>query len=155
MQRPTSFSRAGGHYSKSSAACVCRRPLAVVVERKGESFRVTRVRVVEVAAELDGAIVVIVVVGVGAYQLSEIEARRRTIRFPEFVPVALGGSAVLDVFAALPVPVCLPQEAILPLVRVRVELSIISVLVEQRIRPLVVTLSVRDGALSFRTKEGR
>jgi hypothetical protein len=44
LQRPTSFSRAGGHYSKSSAACVCRRPLAVVVERKGESFRVTRVR---------------------------------------------------------------------------------------------------------------
>ena len=56
LQRPTSFSRAGGHYSKSSAACVCRRPLAVVVERKGESFRVTRVRVVEVASELDGAI---------------------------------------------------------------------------------------------------
>ena len=49
LQRPTSFSRAGGHYSKSSAACVCRRPLAVVVERKGESFRVTRVRVVEVS----------------------------------------------------------------------------------------------------------
>ncbi len=134
MQRSTSL-------LKSSAACVCRRPLAVVVERKGESFRVIRVRVVEVAAELDGAIVVIVVVGVGAYQLGEIEARRRTIRFPEFVPVALGGSAVLDVFAALPVPVCLPQEAILPLVRVRVELSIISVLVEQRIRPLVVTLT--------------
>ena len=101
MQRPTSFSRAGGHYSKSSAACVCRRPLAVVVERKGESFRVIRVRVVEVAAELDGAIMVIVVVGVGAYQLGEIEARRRTIRFPEFVPVALGGSAVLDVGSLL------------------------------------------------------
>ena len=63
------------------------------MERKGESFRVIRVRVVEVAAELDGAIMVIVVVGVGAYQLGEIEARRRTIRFPEFVPVALGGSA--------------------------------------------------------------
>ena len=83
------------------------------MERKGESCRVIRVRVVEVAAELDGAIMVIVVVGVGAYQLGEIEARRRTIRFPEFVPVALSGLAVLDVFAALPVPVCLPQEAIL------------------------------------------
>ena len=35
---------------------VSRCPLAVVVERKGESFRVIRVRVVEVAAELDGAI---------------------------------------------------------------------------------------------------
>ena len=31
------------------------------MERKGESFRVIRVRVVEVAAELDGAIMVIVV----------------------------------------------------------------------------------------------
>ena len=64
---------------------MCRRPLAVVVERVGE----TRSRVVEVAAELDGAILVLVVVGVGAYQLGEIEARRRTIRLPEFVPVAL------------------------------------------------------------------
>ena len=79
MQRSTSLLKSGETLSKSSAACVCRRPLAVVVERKGESFRVIRVRVVEVAAELDGAIVVIVVVGVGAYQLSEIEARRRTI----------------------------------------------------------------------------
>ena len=67
LQRSTSL-------LKSSAACVCRRPLAVVVERKGESFRVIRVRVVEVAAELDGAIMVIVVVGVGAYQLGEVEA---------------------------------------------------------------------------------
>ena len=72
---------------KSSAACVCRRPLAVVVERVGESCRVIWVRVVEIAAELDGAIMVIVVVGVGAFQLGEIEARRRTIRLPEFVPV--------------------------------------------------------------------
>ena len=74
---------------KSSAACVCRRPLAVVVERVGE----TRSRVVEVAAELHGAIVVlgvvVVVVGVGAFQLGEIEARRRTILFREFVPVAV------------------------------------------------------------------
>ena len=38
-----------GDTIQSSAACVCRRPLAVVVERKGESFRVIRVRVVEVA----------------------------------------------------------------------------------------------------------
>ena len=68
---------------------MCRRPLAVVVERKGELVGVIRVRVVEVAAELHGAIVVVVVVGVGAYQLGEIEARRRTIRLPEFVPVAL------------------------------------------------------------------
>ena len=112
MQRSTSLFKGRGTLSKSSAACVCRRPLAVVVERKGESFRVIRVRVVEVAAELDGAIMVIVVVGVGAYQLGEIEARRRTIRFPEFVPVALGGSAVLDVFAALPVPVRLPWVAL-------------------------------------------
>ena len=69
---------------------MCRRPLAVVVERVGE----TRSRVVEVAAELHGAILVLVVVGVGAYQLGEIEARRRTITFPEFVPVAVKFLAV-------------------------------------------------------------
>ena len=57
------------------------------MERVGE----TRSRVVEVAAELDGAILVLVVVGVGAYQLGEIEARRRTIRLPEFVPSACWG----------------------------------------------------------------
>ena len=76
---------------KSSAACVCRRPLAVVVERVGETR--SRLGVVEVAAELHGAIVVlgvvVVVVGVGAFQLGEIEARRRTILFREFVPVAV------------------------------------------------------------------
>ena len=90
-----SFQEQGGTFQVLCCVRVSRCPLAVVVERKGESFRVIRVRVVEVAAELDGAIVVIVVVGVGAYQLGEIEARRRTIRFPEFVPVAFSCLAVL------------------------------------------------------------
>ena len=103
-----SFQEQGGTFQVLCCVRVSRCPLAVVVERKGESFRVIRVRVVEVAAELDGAIMVIVVVGVGAYQLGEIEARRRTIRFPEFVPVAFSCLAVLDVWASLPVPVCLP-----------------------------------------------
>ena len=89
MQRSTSLFKSRGTLFQSSAACVCRRPLAVVVERKGELVGVIRVRVVEVAAELHGAIMVIVVVGVGAFQLGEVEARRRTIRFPEFVPIAV------------------------------------------------------------------
>ena len=68
---------------KSSAACVCRRLLAVVVERVGESCRVIRVRVVEVAAELDGAIMVIVVVGVGAFQLGPGTQSRLTTQEQE------------------------------------------------------------------------
>ena len=62
---------------------MCRRPLAVVVERVGESCRVIRVRVVEVAAELDGAIMVIVVVGVGAFQLGPGTQSRLTTQEQE------------------------------------------------------------------------
>ena len=71
MQRSTSLFKSRGALFKSSAACVCRRPLAVVVGRVGETLS----RIVEVAAELHGAIVVlrvvVVVVGVGAFQLGE------------------------------------------------------------------------------------
>ena len=84
-----SFQEQGDTFQVLCCVRVSRCPLAVVVERKGESFRVIRVRVVEVAAELDGAIMVIVVVGVGAFQLGEIEARRRTIIFPRYVTLKL------------------------------------------------------------------
>ena len=44
-----SFQEQGGTFQVLCCVRVSRCPLAVVVERKGESFRVIRVRVVEVA----------------------------------------------------------------------------------------------------------
>ena len=81
MQRSTSLFKSGGTLFKSSAACVCRRPLAVVVERVGETRRLSRV--VEVAAELHGAIVVlrVVVVVVGVEPLGWEESSAKCSHF--------------------------------------------------------------------------
>ena len=78
-----SFQEQGDTFQVLCCVRVSRCPLAVVVERKGESCRVIRVRVVEVAAELDGAIMVIVVVGVGAFQLGPGTQSRLTTQEQE------------------------------------------------------------------------